>query len=458
MFRTITSDSPIRDQVGLLTGRLSIVPTPLLDDLTAHIGHEKIKAEALGNEGQYQKVTAPLNQLTSAFTALLMEGKLKVLVGTRSLLGEGWDAPAINSLILASSVGSFMLTNQMRGRAIRLDKNAPEKISSIWHLTAVNPKAFSGWSDYYNLQRRFETFVGLSEKDGAIESGFGRMNATWLRIHHAQGGHSPISANNLQMTSRFEEIENVGLRWKRALTVEGAARVLPSVKSAQVPALRGYVLKNCWSHLIFQLLNATLGTVFWTVHLFQYSNYLMLFLAIAFTATLIYKLPKTIRATKTLIRFLPVDGALKQVGTALAEALCRAGFIETSIRQMKVNVHETIDGRFYLSLSGCTFYESSVFADCLHEILSPIDNPRYLVLRKGKFLGSKRDDYHAVPLRLGAKKKTAMIFYKAWCQHVSLSELIYTRTPEGRKALLKAKMKAFSSNFENEVKRQDRWN
>ncbi|WP_281545174.1 hypothetical protein [Grimontia sp. SpTr1] len=260
------------------------------------------------------------------------------------------------------------------------------------------------------------------------------------------------------MTQRFNDIERAGERWKKALTVEGSARVLPSVKTPQIQALRGYMLKNSWRYLFSQLLIALSGTFFWTVHLFQSSSNVLLLLAMALTATLIYKFPQTVATTKTLLRFLPVDGALKQMGVALAEALFQAGFVETSIRRMKVNVYETADGQFYLSLSGCSFYESSIFADCMHEILSPIDNPRYLVIREGKFLGTKRDDYHAVPLRFGAKKETAMIFYKAWCQHVSLSELIYTRTLDGRQALLQAKMKAFSSNFENEVKRQDRWN
>jgi len=155
--------------------------------------------------------------------------------------------------------------------------------------------------------------------------------------------------------------------------------------------------------------------------------------------------------------FLPVDGALKRIGKALAESLCQAGFIETSIRRIVTNVTKLEDGSFYIALSGCSFYESSVFADCLAEILAPIDNPRYLILREGRFLGSLRDDYHAVPIRFAAKKDLAQVFYKAWQKNVGLSELIYTRTEEGRRRLLRAKMKAFSSTFKDEVKRQDRW-
>lgn len=65
--------------------------------------------------------------LTGAVTDIFSKGYMQVLIGTKSLLGEGWDSPCINSLILASFVGSFMLSNQMRGRAIRVMKEHPEK-------------------------------------------------------------------------------------------------------------------------------------------------------------------------------------------------------------------------------------------------------------------------------------------------------------------------------------------
>ena len=65
------------------------------------------------------------------------DGLLTVMVGTQALLGEGWDAPSINSLILSSTVSSYMLSNQMRGRAIRIDKKCPDKISNIWHLASA---------------------------------------------------------------------------------------------------------------------------------------------------------------------------------------------------------------------------------------------------------------------------------------------------------------------------------
>lgn len=459
IFKGLTSSSAISSQIALLTGRLSIIHTSLLDKLLNLVDNSKFKTEAIGNEGQYQKVSGPLNQLTSAFTVLLMEGKIKTLVGTRSLLGEGWDAPAINSLVLASSVGSFMLTNQMRGRAIRIDKHTPEKTSSIWHLVAIDIKSrYSGWSDYYDLQNRFETFVGLSEKQASIESGFERLDATAFDVIKELYPPNPVSANNKIMRSRFEKISTIGQRWHEALTIDESARVVPSVETPAIPNIRNYHIKNTLKYLLFQL-GAAVSLIITFVLQTQpksASNLLML-ISITLIGSMLYKLPQTISAIKILMKHLPIDGSLKQIGLALCESLCQAGLIETSIRRMKVNVTENYDGSFYVSLTGSTFYESSLFSDCLAEMLAPIENPRYLVVREGELFGMKRDDYHAVPLKLGIKKELAHMFFKSWCKYVGPTELIYTRTAEGRQRLVKARMKAFSSTFKRDIKRQDRW-
>ena len=103
-------------------------------------------------------------------------------IGTKSLLGEGWAAPCINSLILATYVGSFMLSNQMRGRAIRTDREQPDKTGNIWHLACIFPKERGQQSntdaegDYEMLERRFESFLGVSCREDVIESGIGRLD------------------------------------------------------------------------------------------------------------------------------------------------------------------------------------------------------------------------------------------------------------------------------------------
>ncbi len=473
IFTALTSTSATPTKLGLLTGRLSIISTSNLEALTKLLDKKHIKFEPLADDGLFVKVTGPLNQLTVAFTALLMNGDIHTLVGTRALLGEGWDAPAINSLILASSVGSFMLTNQMRGRAIRINPKEPQKVSSIWHLVAINSESDTGWSDYYNLRKRFDTFVGLSELALTIESGFDRLNATALESENDTSSDSPISGNNRQMLARYQQLDTIAQRWSSAITIDQAARVVPSVKTARAPKIRGHLLKHSFKYLLLQIA-AVFGAVFTEILEFldavdvldildaldineEVYSIVVTTTAIVIIAVLLYMLPQTISVIKILFRHLPVDGSLKQIGQALAVALCKTVLIKTPISELNVTVLKEQDGSFYVSLSGSTFYESSFFADCLAEIVAPIEKPRYLVVRKGSFLGIKRDDYHVVPIRLAIKKEFADIFCSAWNKYVSASELIYTRTYEGRKQLLMAKMRAFSATFKNDIKRQDRW-
>ena len=71
------------------------------------------------------EIPGPTHRAVNFVGDLFTSGKLQILIGTKSLLGEGWDSPCINSLILASFVGSYVLSNQMRGRAIRINKKDP---------------------------------------------------------------------------------------------------------------------------------------------------------------------------------------------------------------------------------------------------------------------------------------------------------------------------------------------
>ncbi|TQV72091.1 DEAD/DEAH box helicase [Aliikangiella marina] len=458
IYQGLVLDSPIRDKIGLLTGRLCLISYELVGKLKEHLQVEKCQFEDFDHLGRVSVVTGPLNQLTHAFTELLMQGDLKVLVGTRSLLGEGWDAPAINSLILASAVGSFMLTNQMRGRAIRLDKNRPDKISSIWHLVAIDTQSPCGLSDYYDLKKRFETFVGLSEKKPTIESGFARLNTTGLNnLVQINSARYAERNNNWQMIWRFRNRKKIASRWQDALTIDENARVLPSVKAPNTNKIQFYHFKNSFHKLWWQLV-LVIGILLETVAFGLISDQSIYWtLTLGIIALVSFKLPTTIKAVKGLIWHSPVDGSLKQIGKALCAALCQTGQIQTSFRRLKVNSVRADDGSFYLGLIGATFYESSLFADCLNEILSPIDNPRYIIIRESGFLGFQKDDYHAVPMKLATKKELAQTFYLAWCKYVCPTELIYTRSPQGRQHLIKAKMRAFSSLFSEEVKRQDRW-
>ena len=58
-------------------------------------------------------------------------------MGTRGLLGEGWDCPAANTLIDLTAAATSSATQQLRGRTLRLDPGWEEKVAHNWTVTCV---------------------------------------------------------------------------------------------------------------------------------------------------------------------------------------------------------------------------------------------------------------------------------------------------------------------------------
>lgn len=102
-----------------------------------------------------------------AASILLARGELDVIVGTRGLFGEGWDCPAVNTLIDLSSVATASATQQLRGRALRLDPGWPEKVAHIWTVTAMLPPSspIDASPDLSRLRRKHERLWGVHRDD-----------------------------------------------------------------------------------------------------------------------------------------------------------------------------------------------------------------------------------------------------------------------------------------------------
>lgn len=103
-------------------------------------------------------------------TRLLHDGVTATLVGTRALLGEGWDAPAVNCLVDLTVATTGVSVRQMRGRSLRLDPERPDKIASNWDVVCVASGVARGEADYRRFVRRHLHLFAPAE-DGAIEAG-----------------------------------------------------------------------------------------------------------------------------------------------------------------------------------------------------------------------------------------------------------------------------------------------
>ncbi|MDX1565983.1 MAG: hypothetical protein R3236_11280, partial [Phycisphaeraceae bacterium] len=137
-FRALVTD-PATDPIDpvLLTGSSLLVDDDLagrfLVEARSILARRGLEIELSDQRiGPYHRIdgrggTWGPRQYVSLVTELFQRGVTRCLVGTRGLLGEGWDAHKINVLVDLTTVTGSMSVNQLRGRSIRIDPDDPDK-------------------------------------------------------------------------------------------------------------------------------------------------------------------------------------------------------------------------------------------------------------------------------------------------------------------------------------------
>jgi arylsulfatase A-like enzyme/superfamily II DNA or RNA helicase len=451
--------------LGVLTGSLVIVPRGAVDLLTeaaarAGIESDSLRVSPLPHDETYVSVDVSgqdRQRIVRLITRAFSRGAVTVLIGTAALLGEGWDAPAVNTLVLASFVGSYMLSNQMRGRALRVEPGNPDKTANIWHLVCVQPKVGDPGDDLAALRRRFRAFVGLSTAEDAIQSGIRRLGIGPPPFRQAD-----IASLNHRMLRQAGRRDKLRERWQRALgRPEEGRSLLETVRTPEPVVPRGFLLARTIKALALEAVCTGIAVWATILHVAGESaesvDVALVLAAVAFGFGALAMLPGLIKAGWLLLRYGPVAGNVRQIGIALARALSVCGLIESPPRELRVEVTPVEGGAVYCSLSGGTTYERSLFLACLQEITDPIENPRYLLASTSFLAGLRRRNYYPVPAELGRKKRDAQRLAHMWRRYVGPAELVYTRNTEGRRTLLRARVRSLAGALRGRSERLSCW-
>ncbi len=450
-------------RLGVLTGTLTIVPNESRDALQAQAAQMELEIECkpLPHDQAFCEVTLPgtdKHKMVGLITGLFSRGGITVLIGTTSLLGEGWDAPSINALIMASFVGSYMLSNQMRGRAIRTQEGHPLKTANIWHLVCQEPAAQEYNEDMETLARRFKSFVGVSFTNGRIEGGLERLG-----LGQPPYGQERMDHLNAVMRQKAQDRARLAQEWEQALGPGGGGGMVEQVVAPQTALPQSLVFRNTllavlwqawwWGISAFSLLMRATEN-----HAQNRSPRTMLLLIGIFAAiAALAAIPKCLKALWLLLKHGSVASSMKQIGKTILKSLIHAELIETSHWHLKVVAKRQSYGFVGCSLHGGTARERSLFLEALQEVLGPIKNPRYVIVRQTPLGVLMRQDYHAVPQMLGRNKEVAEYFRRMWHWYVGPTELVYTRTPAGRRFLLRARTHAMSQSFQRRAERLRSW-
>lgn len=470
IFEKLRRNNENNIKIGVLTGSLIIIPKEALPNFSQKASQydiSEIKTEVVPFDANYLQIyqTEQLkHEIIHIITQIFQEGDIEVLVGTKALLGEGWDAPAINSLILASTVGSFVLSNQMRGRAIRTQKDNPHKTSNIWHLASINSFVNDKGADYQMLKRRFKSFVGISFKEEAtIENGISRLN-----LPENSSEKHLWETKNKEMFAFAADRKSLKNRWENAIE-KGSELVeeikIPFKSERSYKQTKIFYLNKTIRSVTIALASALLGF---------FSEVLINFIRIWSKATSIKELYyflisvlvmffckygfQSYKSLKMYFKYRDIAKDIHQIGKALVQTLSQSKLIHTPIDQIRVKSVMDGEGAVYSCLEGGTSFEKSLYINTLQEIISPIDNPRYIIIRKSKFLFFiKQKDYHTVPEILAKNIKTAKLFEKYWQDFVGSCKLIFTRNIEGRKIILQSRIKSLAAQFQNPIEHIDKW-
>ncbi|MDQ0591686.1 superfamily II DNA or RNA helicase [Chryseobacterium ginsenosidimutans] len=453
IFEKLRRENPDKKKMGVLTGSIVIIPKSskeVFDELCRKKGILNIAVSELSYDKDYFLVNITdqiRHNIVHIITEIFQYGEIQVLIGTKSLLGEGWDAPKMNSLILASFVSSFVLSNQMRGRVIRTDKDNPQKTGNIWHLVCFDEKSKNGGQDFDILKRRFKTFVGVSnDVNSSVENNFERLN---IKIIEDKKEFSLI---NLQTFSFAKDRKNLSRRWNTALAkgnilVEEMKIPIESMRENEEMKMN-YLRKmigNFSGIMVSTVLTFLYEVVSEIVKSFDDIHSTESFFKVSIVAGLIGIIiygGKFFRATKQYLKYKNIAKHLELIGNIVLKNLINENIIHTPVEKLTVVTSSDVFKNSICHLEGGSNYERSQFTQTLQELIVPVDNPRYLIEQNDRFFFMKKSLYFPIPEIFAKNKNSAEFFRKTWSETFDKSDLVFTRTIEGRKILLKLRFQS----------------
>ncbi|MAK96036.1 MAG: DEAD/DEAH box helicase [Euryarchaeota archaeon] len=404
VFRALTSGE-IGDNLDpiLMTGTTVLVDDDLLDRFLeeakrwvveneleikfspkAHNGYVEIRGKGEDWKPRYYSMM---------ITELFQRGVTKCLIGTRGLLGEGWDASRINVLVDLTTVTTNMSINQLRGRSIRLDSNWKEKVANNWDIVCFAEEFTKGYADYHRFQDKHTQLFGVCD-DGAIEKGVGHVHAAFTEAN-PKGINESMELFNTEMLERARNREKARKLWGIGKPFEEIESSAVEIKTEEEDQFAdGFKLG---------------------IHRTPWTN-----------DTLMLAISETI-----------VD-SLSDLNEIDRDSEASGGFRG--------------GGWLRYHLENSTQEESKKFTDALEEVLGPLKNPRYIISRPtthlqdtwlskimpeiiAQFLRKERTKiqmYHKVPSIFANSKKRAEVFLKHWNYYIGISELTYCHNENGK--------------------------
>ncbi len=392
-------------------------------------------------------------------TAYFALGGTQCLVGTRGLLGEGWDAPCVTTLVDLTTVTTPTAVVQTRGRALRLDPEHPDKVAQVWSVVCVADHHVAGGNDWHRFTRKHAGYFATDEH-GVVVDGVAGVDSDFSDHHPPPAEqHAAIAS---RMLRRAEDRAATRRAWLEGPAyhdrVAHVVRVRTAEPAASAPASADGVRRTsprAWAEqrrsrpggrlavlpllvaVVAVGLMALLGAPTWVLVVLG----VLLLGAAAAGALALWGRAALQGAADHRV-------TVAVVAAAVADGLHRAGLAPVGADSVRAEVLD--DGRLGFRLDGADGVDETVsarFATALEEVVSPMGAPRYVVprwvttpptgldglVRGWRDRGRQRPDgevWHTVPSVLATHRAKADAFAAAWGHWVSGGDAVYAHTPE----------------------------
>ena len=391
-------------------------------------------------------------------TGFFQTGQTQVLVGTRGLLGEGWDARRITGLIDLSAATTTTAVVQTRGRALRVDLEWVEKVALNWSVVCVADDHPKGHNDWDRLVRKHQGFLAVDD-DGDIVDGVAHIDPALSPF--APPEVAEFAAVNARMLVRAQQRDLIRDRWRvgepyvdqlgHTLRIRAAdpAAFGSSVEPAAVVPIDGALeLRDSapdrpsrvvpGSLTMLALMACGVGLLTQNISLLAAVPVLVA------PAWLLHRRSATAYGRSLLLAASEPPSVI-QVARAVADGLRVADLLPVGAEAVRVDIDH--EGLYRCRVGGVAEEHSLLFTNALDEAVLPIADPRYVVSRgvvaPGPISGKRArqaaaghlepdgEVWHAVPTVLGRRKQWAVAYAGAWGWWVGGGPPVFTRSPEG---------------------------
>lgn len=444
--------------VGCLSGQTAVLPAALRESLqdTDSFTFSPIP----GTLFAYYSFD-DVYQAVAVVTELFRQGQVRVLIGSAEDLSEGWEDSFVNTLILTSCGSSMTEALRIRGRVIHAEATDPHKTAHIWHLVTIERnydlKEYPEMrlasrqtsadqdissADYRMLCRQFECFIGPNTLTGELENGVERLNA--VRPPFDEEGFKRINQTMLDNTATRSQLGEI---WESAMREN--TRPVSEVRisrQAKVPVL------TPMNTLLLLLATACVIAglcLLPTVILFTYLSFLMTpeiswvvaILLIADIAAVVWGVVFLIYMFPLLVHHLFTTPSIRSVCKSLLKAMKELGLVDKKAELVMEPIKTQGSLRVYLD--NCSHSEQLEFQKAVAEIFTPIDTPRYVMVRAGWFNRLLWRWSFSCPSVISRTDISVKVFAKHIRMSLGPMKFQYTHRELGRRYLMNAQNRSY---------------